>query len=84
VFPVRYGLDSYILFGVFSEGSFRSRVEAGSNTSSVPLRIVRGDEKGIQCLGVSLGHPVPGVYKYGELALQVGEVSSDVPRDSDP
>jgi hypothetical protein len=29
-----------------------SRVEAGSNTSTVALRVVGGDEKGIQCLGV--------------------------------
>jgi hypothetical protein len=28
------------------------RVEAGSNTSTVALRVVRGDEKGTQCLGV--------------------------------
>jgi hypothetical protein len=29
-----------------------SRVEAGSNTSTVNLRVVGGDEKGTQCLGV--------------------------------
>jgi hypothetical protein len=29
-----------------------SRVEAGSNTSTVALRVVGGDEKGTQCLGV--------------------------------
>jgi hypothetical protein len=46
---------------------FKSRVEAGSNT----LRVVAGDENGTQCLGVYLGHPVPGEYKYGDLALQV-------------
>jgi hypothetical protein len=28
------------------------RVEAGSNTSSVALRVVGGDEKGTQCLEV--------------------------------
>jgi hypothetical protein len=28
-----------------------------------------------QCPGVYLGHPVPGAYKYGDLALQVGGVS---------
>jgi hypothetical protein len=27
------------------------RVEAGSNTSAVALRVVGGDEKGTQCLG---------------------------------
>jgi hypothetical protein len=31
--------------------------------------------KGTQCLGVYLGHPVPGRCKYWDLALQVGEVS---------
>jgi hypothetical protein len=28
------------------------RVEAGSNTCTVALRVVKGDEKGTQCLGV--------------------------------
>jgi hypothetical protein len=37
--------------------------------------VKRGDEKGAQCPGVYLGHPVPGGYKYGDLALQVGGVS---------
>jgi hypothetical protein len=36
------------------------RVEAGSNTSTVALRVVGGNEKGIQYLGIQLGHPVPG------------------------
>jgi hypothetical protein len=45
--------------------------------SDIPhmLRVVRGDGKGTQCPGVYLGHPVPGGYKYGDLALQVGGVS---------
>jgi hypothetical protein len=30
-----------------------------------------------QCPGVYLGHPVPGGYKYGNLALQVGGVSDE-------
>jgi hypothetical protein len=30
----------------------QSRVEAGSNISTVALRVVGGDEKGTQCLGV--------------------------------
>jgi hypothetical protein len=51
-------------------------VEAGSNTTTVALRVVKGDEKGSQCLGIWLGHPVPGGYKYGDLALQVGGVSN--------
>jgi hypothetical protein len=51
-------------------------VEAESNISTVALRVVGGDEKGTQCLGVKLGHPVPGGYKYEDLALQVGRVSN--------
>jgi hypothetical protein len=51
-------------------------VEAGSNTSTVELRVGGGDESGTQCLGVYLGYPVPGGYKYGDLALQVGIVSN--------
>jgi hypothetical protein len=39
------------------------RVEVGSNTYTVALRVVGGDKKGAQCLGVKLGHPVPGGYK---------------------
>jgi hypothetical protein len=49
-------------------------VEAGSNTSTLSLRVVGGDEKGIKCLGVKLGHPVPRGYKYGDLAVQVDGV----------
>jgi hypothetical protein len=51
-------------------------VEEGSNTSTVALRVVGGDEKGTQYLGVYPGHPVAGGYKYGDLALQVGGVSN--------
>jgi hypothetical protein len=51
-------------------------VEAGSNTSTVALRVVVGDEKGTQYLGVKLDHPVPGGYTYGGLDLQVGGVSN--------
>jgi hypothetical protein len=36
------------------------------------LRVVRGNRKGTQSLGVHLGHPVPGGYKYGDLAFQDG------------
>jgi hypothetical protein len=43
-------------------------VEAGSNNSTVALRVVGGDENGTQCLVVLLGHPPEG-YKYGDLAL---------------
>jgi hypothetical protein len=33
-------------------------------------------EEATQCLGVLPGHPVPGRYKYGDLALQVGGLSN--------
>jgi hypothetical protein len=46
--------------------------QAGSNTFTVALWVVGGDEKGTQCLGVQPGHPVPGGYKYWDLVLQVG------------
>jgi hypothetical protein len=35
----------------------------------------RKRRKGIQCLGLSLGHHVPGGYKYGDLAFGVGGVA---------
>jgi hypothetical protein len=41
------GINSRIL----SVGT-KPRVEAGSNTSNVALRVVGGDEKVTQCLGV--------------------------------
>jgi hypothetical protein len=44
--------------------------------STVALRVVGGDVKGTQSLGAYLGHPVPGGYKYGDLALHVGGVSN--------
>jgi hypothetical protein len=51
-------------------------VEAGSDTSFVALRVVGGDEMGTQCPGVQLGDPIPGGCEYGDLVLQVGEVSN--------
>jgi hypothetical protein len=47
------------------------RVEAGSNVSTVALRVVGGDEKRTQSPGVYVGHPVPGGYIYGDLDLHV-------------
>jgi hypothetical protein len=42
--------------GLHNEGScsavLSSHVEAGSNISTVVLRVVGGDEKGTQCLGL--------------------------------
>jgi hypothetical protein len=46
------------------------------NTSAAALRVVGRDEKETQCLGVQLGHPVPGGYKYGDLVLQIRGVSN--------
>jgi hypothetical protein len=53
-----------------------SCVEAGSNTSTVALRLVGGDGKGTSTWGIT-GQPCSwGIYKYGDLALQVGGVSN--------
>jgi hypothetical protein len=52
------------------------RMEASSNTSTIALRVVGGDEKGIQFPGVKLGYPLPGGCEYRDLALQVGGVLS--------
>jgi hypothetical protein len=41
------------------------------NTSIVALRVVEGNERGTQCLGVYRGHPVTGGRKYTDLVLQV-------------
>jgi hypothetical protein len=46
----------------------RQRCYLAERHSSQPL-------KGTQCPGLLLGHPVPGAYTYGDLALQVGGVS---------
>jgi hypothetical protein len=58
----------------YKQGS--THFEVGSNTFAVTLRVVGGDEKGVQCLGVQLGHCVRGEYKYEGLAFQVGTVSN--------
>jgi hypothetical protein len=39
-------------------------MEVGSNTSTVALRIVGGNKKGTQCLGVKLDHPIHKVNIY--------------------
>jgi hypothetical protein len=53
-------------------------VEAGLNTSTIALQVVRGNEKGTQCLVVKLVHPVPGGYKYRDLAFHVwGSLESE-------
>jgi hypothetical protein len=53
-----------------------SLAEAGSNIFTVALGVVEGDKKENQCLLVELGHPIPGGYKYGDLAHEVGGVSN--------
>jgi hypothetical protein len=50
VFPVRYELHLYIVLR--KNSAIISSVEAGSNTSTVALRVVGGDEKGTQCLEI--------------------------------
>jgi hypothetical protein len=50
-----------------------ARVEAGWNICTVALGVVGRDEKRPQCLGVQLGHGVPGGYKYRHLTLQVAD-----------
>jgi hypothetical protein len=50
--------------------------ESGSNTATVSLQVVGGDEKGAQCLGIKPSRPILRGYKYGDLALQVGGVSN--------
>jgi hypothetical protein len=53
-----------------------TRVEAGSNSSTVAPRVVGGDEKGTQYLGVYPGVPLSEGYKCGDLFLKVGGVSN--------
>jgi hypothetical protein len=54
----------------------QSRLEVGSNTSTLALQVIGGNEKGTQWLGVLTRHPVLWGYKYGDLALQVDGVSN--------
>jgi hypothetical protein len=52
------------------------RVEVGSNTSTVALRVVVATEREPSAWGwVITGYPVPSGCKYGDLALQVGGLS---------
>jgi hypothetical protein len=48
----------------------------GVNTSTVVLRVVKGDGKGTQCLGVLRVQALPRRYKYGDLILQIWGVSN--------
>jgi hypothetical protein len=49
-----------------------NKPKRGLNTST--LQVMGGNEEETQCLEVLPGHPVPGEYKYGDLALKVGGV----------
>jgi hypothetical protein len=65
-------------------------IEAGSNTSTVVLRVVWGDEKGTQCPGYSWATLFPGDVNTGTWPSRLGEpgiweieIWSWVPQDSD-
>jgi hypothetical protein len=50
-FPLSVQIRVSVYIWVYEGGMGLARVEAGSNTSTVALRVVGGDEKGIRCLG---------------------------------
>jgi hypothetical protein len=50
--------------------------EAGQNTSTITLRVLRRDEKEPSACGYNRATLFLGGYKYGDSALQVGEVSN--------
>jgi hypothetical protein len=52
-------------------------VEASYNSSTLALRVVRGDKNENPVPGGITLHSAPGGYKYGDLALQVGVVSNE-------
>lgn len=52
---------------VTQEKNSRTAAHTGRTRS-----VVKATEMGTWFLGVQLGHPAPGGYKYGGLALQVG------------
>jgi hypothetical protein len=51
-------------------------MEAGSNTSTVALRVVGGEDKGPSAWGYKVTHLLGDIRKYGDLALQVAAVSN--------
>jgi hypothetical protein len=77
----RWAVTSWMMQDILQSGLPKNRIHINTficirwDFPTVALRVVRGDWKGTQCPGVYLGHPVPGGYKYGDLALQVGGVS---------
>jgi hypothetical protein len=69
-FPLQRTRDTTkkkVFENVFSTGSMPrpTRVEAGSNTSTLGVRVVGGDEKGTQYPEYSLANVYRGGYKYG-------------------
>jgi hypothetical protein len=52
-------------------------VEECQNTSTITMQVTTDDKNGYPVSGGKLGHPVPGEYKYKDLALQVEEVSDE-------
>jgi hypothetical protein len=52
-------------------------VEAVLNNSTVAPLDVGGDEKRTDCRGLYLGYPVSGLYKYGNLPLQIESLKSE-------
>jgi hypothetical protein len=55
----------------------RPSVEAGSNTSTVALRVVGSDEKEPNAWGYNRATLFLRDIKYGDLVLQVDEISSE-------
>jgi hypothetical protein len=78
IFPLRYELNYYILSR--RNSVFISRVEAGSNTSTVALWAVWGDENGTQCLDINT-ETWPS--RLGESRIWYSKMRLSVPRDSD-
>jgi hypothetical protein len=44
--------------------------------STLSPRVIGGDKKETRYRGIKLVHLVPGGYKYGDLALQIRDVSN--------
>jgi hypothetical protein len=63
--PINKGLHGYALATNVSNGHTLDSTSGSAEES----------ESGTQCLGVYSDHSVPGGYKYGDLALQVGGIS---------
>jgi hypothetical protein len=69
--PLVVGTRARTASGFMTKFSCREELRFIRNLS-LALLPCGGDGKGIQCPGVQLDHPVPGGYKYGDLAHLVG------------